>query len=253
MDDGEVRFGSVHAVARRGGTVRRPVGRWTPAVHGLLRHLEHAGFEAAPRVVRVEADVEVLTYIHGDVPVDPWPPALRTDAALMKIGRLLRAFHDAVCTFTPPPRSEWRCGAVPLLTGEVIRHGDVGPWNTVWRGAQVVGLIDWDFAGPGPALADVGQAGIGFIPLARDAVWRRAGFGSPPDRRRRLALLSEAYGADPLAVVDAAQLVRQTEIDQLRELGGQGVEPYATFLARGDDRSMQLSKEWLEDHRDELI
>lgn len=156
MDDGEIRSGNVGAVERRGGTLRRPVGRWTPAVHALLRHLELAGFAAAPRVVCVEADVEVLTYIEGEVPGEPWPVALRTDATLTEIGRVLRAFH-------------------------------------------------------------------------------------------------EAYGADPLAVVDAAQRVRRTETDQLRDLGGRGVEPYATFLARGAVEAMRLSGEWLERHRDQLI
>lgn len=252
MDDGEVRFGSVHAVARRGGTVHRPAGPWTPAVHGLLHHLELAGFEAAPRVVRAEANVEVLSYIDGDVPSEPWPAALRVDAAMTEVGRLLRRFHDAVRTFSPPPNCEWRLGPIPVLPGEIVRHGDVGPWNTVWRGGHLVGLIDWDFACPGPALADVGQAAIGFVPLARDAAWRRVGFSGPPDRARRLATLCKAYGVDPRAVVDAAQLVRLKELDQLRELGGQGVEPYATFLARGDDRSISLSHEWLERHRDAL-
>ena len=191
MDDGEIRSGNVGAVERRGGTLRRPVGRWTPTVHALLRHLELAGFAAAPRVVCVEADVEVLTYIEGEVPGEPWPVALRTDATLTEIGRVLRAFHDAVATFAPPPGSEWRLGTVSLVDDDVVRHGDVGPWNTVWRAGHLVGLIDWDFAVPGPAIADLAQAAIGFVPLARDAVWRRAGFPHPPDRRHRLAVLCE--------------------------------------------------------------
>ena len=253
MDDGERRSGSVWAVERRGGTVRRPVGRWTPAVHALLRHLEHAGFAAAPRVVGVEADVEVLTYIEGEVPREPWPAPVRPDAALNEIGRVLRAFHDAVRTFAPPPASEWRLGTAPLGDDDIVRHGDVGPWNTVWRAGHLVGLIDWDFAGPGSALADLAQAAIGFVPLARDAVWRRAGFAHRPDRRHRLAVLCEAYGADPLAVVDAAQLVRRTETERLRHLGGRGVEPYATFLARGDVEAIRLSYEWLERYRDQLM
>ena len=43
--------GSMTTVVRVGDTVRRPVGRWTPAVHSLLRHLEAVGFEGAPRVL----------------------------------------------------------------------------------------------------------------------------------------------------------------------------------------------------------
>ena len=253
MEEGEVRFGSVHSVVRLGATVRRPAGRWTPAVHALLRHLEVAGFEAAPRVVSIEADVDILTYIEGDVPREPWPAPICTHAALREVGRMLRRFHDAVRTFSPPPGSEWRRGAIPLPAGEIIRHGDVGAWNTVWRGGHVVGLIDWDFAAPGPALADLGQAAISFVPLARDAVWRRAGFTRPPDRRQRLGVLCEAYGANPAQVVDASQLVRRTELEELAELGSQGVEPYATFVARGDDRAIQLSYEWLERHRDEVL
>ena len=39
-------------VHRRGSVVIRDTGPWTPAVHALLRHLEEAGFAAAPRLAR---------------------------------------------------------------------------------------------------------------------------------------------------------------------------------------------------------
>lgn len=31
------------------GIVTRPTGPWSDAVHGLLQHLEHQGFNRAPR------------------------------------------------------------------------------------------------------------------------------------------------------------------------------------------------------------
>jgi hypothetical protein len=40
-------------------------------VHEYLRHLESVGFEGSPRVLGVEGDTEVLTYLDGDVAVDP--------------------------------------------------------------------------------------------------------------------------------------------------------------------------------------
>jgi len=43
--------GNTSAVVRVGETVRRSTGHWTPAVHGVLRHLERAGFEGSPRVL----------------------------------------------------------------------------------------------------------------------------------------------------------------------------------------------------------
>ena len=122
------------------------------------------------------------------------------------------------------------------------------PALLAWRGVSRTSRF------PGRALADLGQMAIApSFPSPGDIVWQRAGFPSTPDRRRRLAVLCEAYGAEPSAVVDAAQVVRRTELDQLRRLAGQGVEPYVRFLARGDDRSMSLSYEWLERHRDQLL
>ncbi len=59
-------------VVRIGDTIRRPVGRWTPAVHALLRHLEDTGFEGVPRVLGIdEAGREVLTYLPSD-PTPSW-------------------------------------------------------------------------------------------------------------------------------------------------------------------------------------
>ncbi|MFE9500330.1 phosphotransferase [Streptomyces collinus] len=48
-------------------------------------------------------------------------------------------------------RSDWYRGTPCWSTttagpvgDEVICHGDFGPWNTVWRGAQPIGIIDWE-------------------------------------------------------------------------------------------------------------
>jgi hypothetical protein len=76
-------------IIRRGYRLLRPMGPWSPAVHEYLRHLEAAGFAGSPRVLGTEGNREVLTFIDGDVAVDPrWqpghghrlPPYARTDA-----------------------------------------------------------------------------------------------------------------------------------------------------------------------------
>jgi hypothetical protein len=65
---------------RIGDTVRRRSGRWTPAVHALLRHLESVGFDAAPRVLGVDGQGrEVLSYIEGQAGVYPLPERLWSD------------------------------------------------------------------------------------------------------------------------------------------------------------------------------
>ncbi len=46
--DRKLHRGALHTVERIGDTVRRPVNRWTPAVHGLLKYLEEKDFTAFP-------------------------------------------------------------------------------------------------------------------------------------------------------------------------------------------------------------
>jgi hypothetical protein len=79
-------------------------GAWSPAVHEYLRYLEGARLDGSPRVLGCEDDREVLTFIDGDVAVDPqWepghghrlPPYARTDGALRGAGDLLRRLHAA--------------------------------------------------------------------------------------------------------------------------------------------------------------
>ncbi len=62
-------------IVRRGDQLLRPMGPWSNAVHEYLRHLEAAGFEGSPRVLGIEGDREVLTFIDGEVAADPrWQP-----------------------------------------------------------------------------------------------------------------------------------------------------------------------------------
>ena len=75
-------------VVRVGRTVRRPVRPHTAAVHGLLRHLEAAGFDGAPRVLGIDAkNREVLTYLAGVVARRPLPAFATADSTLAALAR----------------------------------------------------------------------------------------------------------------------------------------------------------------------
>lgn len=45
----------------------------------------------------------------------------------------------------------------PVRGQEVFVHGDLWQGNTLWTGDHLVGLIDWDCAGAGPAGVDIGS------------------------------------------------------------------------------------------------
>ena len=149
-------------VVRRGSTVRRPLGPWTPAVHSLLRHLEEVGFPGGPRVVGIDGDVEVLTFIDGEVAVDPtWEPGrgqrlagpVRTEKSLETMARLLADYHVAVRGFDPPEPlfrfhpharrpTELICHALRYLVGEDIIFGrlpKLHPPAMVWSTRRTFG------------------------------------------------------------------------------------------------------------------
>ncbi|MET8866803.1 phosphotransferase [Nonomuraea sp. NPDC004580] len=125
MPDEEILTGGgVNHVVKVAGTVRRPTGPWTPAVHALLRHLAARGFTGAPSVHGVdEQGREVLGFVPGETAGHPLPPWARTDEALTGAARLLRRYHDATAGFVPPPGATWYLP--PVEPAEVICHGDV--------------------------------------------------------------------------------------------------------------------------------
>ena len=162
---------------RVGDTIRRPTGPWTPTVHALLDHLARAGFHGAPRVLGIdEQEREMLSLLAGEVARRPWPHILHTYAGLITLAQMLRAYHTAAQTFVPGADAQWFVPGLQWMPGQIIRHGDLGPWNTIWANTQLVGFIDWDSIEPGTCLEDLAQLAWYCVPLRDDHHARAAGF-----------------------------------------------------------------------------
>jgi Ser/Thr protein kinase RdoA (MazF antagonist) len=219
--DHELLEGGVNQILRVGDRVHRPVGPWTPAVHALLRHLASAEFAGAPRVHGIAASREVLDFVPGEVPSSEFVGA---DAVLASVGRLLRAYHDATVSFAAPPDVAWYLP--PREPAEVICHGDVAPYNTVFRDGQPVAFIDFDTAHPGPRVWDVAYAAYRFVPLRSTGA----------DHVRRLGVFCAAYGLD---AADRAVLL-PTAVERLRAMSAHirreaaaGHPAFSVHLAEG--------------------
>jgi len=187
-------------VERRGDRVVRDAGDWTPAVHRLLAHLQRAGVDGVPVPHgRTDDGREVLGFLDGEVPHHPVPAWVWTVRALESSARLLRRIHDA--TEGASLDGPWR--SPTHEPPEVVCHNDFAPYNLVFEDGVVVGVIDWDFASPGPRLWDLAYLAYRIVPLTTDD-W---GDAFPPSvRRERLIQLLRAYGtsagpADLLAVL----------------------------------------------------
>ena len=201
--------GHTAPVVRRGGDVLRVAGPWTPNVHALMNGLRAAGVAVVPEPRGVdEQGREVVEYVAGDCPVYPLPEWVWSDDALRQVARAVRAVHDATATLDLPHYG-WRFE--PVEPVEVVCHGDVAPYNTVWRCGTLVALIDWDCAVPAPRAWDLGYAAYRFVSLTPPG--HPDGRGLPWDeQRRRLETFCEAYGgADPDDVLRCAV----TRLDRL--------------------------------------
>jgi hypothetical protein len=175
--------GAVNEVVRVGSTVRRTPSRRADHVRNLLALFERRGWPGAPRFLGTdERGRETFAYIEGRAALTaPERAAARADAALVRVARLVRAFHDLT-------------HGTPLAGDrDVVCHNDLAPKNTVyavdgdeWR---PLAFIDWDLAAPGERIHDVAHMCWQYLDLGPGVI-------DVPEAARRMRLICDAYGLD---------------------------------------------------------
>jgi len=248
---GEPLYGGLEdgRVFRVGDTVRKPAGPWTDTLHAVLQHLQAVGFPSPRPLGRDSLGREMLSFLPGQAGLWPWPPALLATEGCRKVGELLRAYHRAVAGFVPPAPAIWRHGPQALRPGEIVLHGDFAPYNLVWQGEALTGVIDFELARPGLPIEDAAFAAIRLGPLRPDQALMRIGFPEGPDRGARLAAFAAGYGCALPALIAQIPKTQAAELERITGWGGEGREPWATFLAKGLDDAVRLEADWMERHR----
>jgi 8-oxo-dGTP pyrophosphatase MutT (NUDIX family) len=225
LDGSPLPGGQTGGAVRIGGTVRRPTGAWTPAVHDLLAFLDRAGLDAVPGVLGTDVrGREIVTYLPGEVSADG--PV--SDARLAALAAWTRRYHDIVAEYRPAPTMTWRSGApsTPWPAGQIICHNDLAPYNVAYRGEAVSGVFDWDMAGPGRPLEDLAFCAWNAVPFTRTI--------DPVDAARRLRVLASGYGAEPEAILAAVAPRVGSAIVRIRA-GQQRGDPGLLALARAGE------------------
>ncbi|GAA3034305.1 aminoglycoside phosphotransferase family protein [Streptosporangium longisporum] len=250
MSDREVLTGGgVNEVVRIGATVRRPTGPWSPAVHGLLRHLRARGFTASPAVHGVTGDgFEILDFLPGEVSNYPVTPAAASTEALESAAELLRSYHDATVEHARDVTGGWMLPARAPV--EVVCHGDYAPHNCVLDGDRVVGIIDFDTAHPGPRLWDVAYAVYRWAPLTAPA--NNDGFGTAAEQARRARLFCDRYrlgAAGRSGLVDTVIARLHALVDFMRAQADAGNAAFAGHLADGHHVQYLADAAYLDERR----
>lgn len=226
--------GGSTTVTRVGVTVRRTAQPWSSTVGAMLSALRAVGFEGAPAFHGFDdRGREVLDFIPGDVGNYPLTQDVRSEIAADSAAGLLRRFHDASALLVDALPADWQSAALDPV--EVICHGDFAPYNCVFRGDRVVGIIDFDTARPGPRAWDLAYAIYRFAPLA-DPQHNPDAFGDEAEQVARAHRFLDSYGASPdlrWTAIGMLQPRLRALIDHIERSAAAGAEAARRHLADG--------------------
>ena len=232
-------------ISRIGATVRRPARGTSPATRALLEHLEHAGFDGAPRYLgRDERGREVVTFVEGEAPIEPYPDWALTDDALVSVAELLRRYHEAVASFDASGH-EWPRAVPSAFRGGLLCHNDPNLDNIVFSRGVAVALIDFDLAGPGSAVWEVACAVRLWAPLRdeRDVPQRLRG-----RTLERLELFADAYGlpgSERTRLPEAVRCAHEWAYDVVRDAVDDGHESFRRLWDDGGRGRAERTARWL--------
>ena len=235
LDGTRLLGGNVGGAVRIGATVRRTTGPWTPSVHALLQRLRAAGVTEVPQVYGLdERGREVLEYLPGRV----LEPDLETPSEdlLADAMRWLRRFHDTVAHLSVA--GPWRATVASPGGVDLLCHNDFAPYNvavsTSAAGERLVGVFDWDLAGPATRVEELAFAAWNWVPMWHPLPAARAA--------SRLQVMAAAYG--DVRAVDILEGVVprvQKTVDFIRDGQASGDEGLASLSLIGEPQRTEVA------------
>lgn len=240
-------------IVRIGKTVHRPTSWWTPAVHDVLNYLESVDFKYSPRVLGFDDEGrEILSFMEGESGKEGWYK-IHSNKGLQNYARLLREYHDAIAGYIPSDSSIWAYAEGGLKPGEIVCHGDFGPWNITWNGETPTGIIDWDLVFPAKPSYDIFYALEWSVPfhdneMARD--WHH--FKKIPDRKHRIDVFLEGYGTTRQElgnVISGVAKTQRTVAEHEKILAERGSQPQVEWVENGSLELAERRAQWTEANR----
>jgi hypothetical protein len=235
-------------VVRVGATVRRPAWEASSGTRALLDHLARVAFDGAPRHLGVdERGRDVLSFMAGEAPIEPYPAWALADEALVSVAELLRRYHEAAAGFDPSGHT-WPRPVPAAFGGRLVCHNDLNLDNVVFRDGRAVALIDFDLAGPACAVWDVAGAARHWVPLRAERDTPDALHGRWPERLRSFL---DAYGLprrERGRVPAAAAAAHGWGYDVVREAVDDGHRPFGRRWEAGGRARAERTARWLADN-----
>lgn len=226
--------GSVNSVFLKGNVIRRKLTAVSPAIHQLLRHLEAKNLPSVPRLIDRDRNYEYLSYFPGESITRPWCESFKTKRFMIQLGVWLRDYHMAIADFRLKGNAKFNWGISQPQPDTIVCHGDLGPWNCIQHSGNFQGIIDWDLAKYGYAVDNIAELIFEFVPFRPNLKETMGKEASDKVLFKRLEAFCQAYQH-----IEPNEVIRQipiylTQMNQdLRQQASLGVEPFASFVARG--------------------
>jgi hypothetical protein len=242
-DDERLPGGRMTLVVRVGDTVRRQPKPWSYEVQRLLAHVRQRGFLLAPEPLGFDDEGrDVMRYIEGDTSatLEPWPGSLWSDELLVEVGNAVAAYHRAVADFVPSKDAQWQYRPRDLKAGEIICHHDFAPYNAVFEGSRLRGMVDWEGAGPGTVQEEIAFLAWQWVPLSPPIREVQNRCDPDVDQSARLRLLLDSYGYYArVGFIEA--IIERVEISRsgIEERADAGGLPFIDLRNEGHTRDME--------------
>jgi len=240
--------GNAGLVTRVGDTVRRPWRKSTAATHALLNHLNDVLPGVAPVPLgRDEQGREVLSWLDGDVGIEPFPQWVAGEEFLVSLGQLLRRIHEALAGWNVPAGLEWSDQIPDPQGGPLIVHADICPQNVIAKGGRAVSVIDWEFAAPGRAIWDVVSTARLCVQFTHPS--RREPVYDGLDVDARLRIFLDAYGLSDRDRAIFTKVLDERRLAGARFIQGRidlGEKAFADLWATPDgERRLAAEERWV--------
>jgi hypothetical protein len=182
------------SVVRVGDTIRKPRTAHDAATRALLQQLQSAQVTGVPQFIGIDdRNRQTLSFVTGstDTPSNLWTQ----DRSLITAAQFLRRLHDASMPLVGAPLP-WAYCYPDTQQHAVIGHSDFAPYNMTFDAeGSVVGVFDFDLAGPAPRSRDLAYLAWWMVPLGQqDPAMDAATQVDLAHNSQRLTQLCKTYG-----------------------------------------------------------
>ena len=176
-------------VYKNGNMVIRPLEKWSKNIHLLMNHFYEYGIPV-PKLIKIDEKYEYTEYINGEM----IHPKKWTDDGLYEIGKLLKKLHEAAKVFYSQHTLNWKTWYLRELgKPDICSHCDIAPWNIITKNNKIIGIVDWECAGPIDPMVELARVCWLFPQLHDDDIGKMYDLPSPEKRGEQIKIILDAY------------------------------------------------------------